>query len=197
MREVELKSIVDDVVQRRKLVERAGGRLTFEGGLKDRRYDNVGGELVAQDNVLRLRIYESPGQKIGFLDWKGPTTYEDGYKVREEISTEVGDPDVLAIVLGSVGFSVVLEVDRQIAQYAVGGAVVRFEEYPKMDPLVEVEGTPEEIEKAIGALGMERSGFSSDRLSAFVARYEARTGDRAALSARELAGDYRFARSSA
>jgi adenylate cyclase class IV len=197
MREVELKSIVDDVAQRRKLVERAGGRLTFEGGLKDRRYDNVGGELVAQDNVLRLRIYESPGQRTGFLDWKGPTSYEDGYQVREEISTEVGDPDVLAIVLGSVGFSVVLEVDRQIAQYTVGGAVVRFEEYPKMDPLVEVEGTPEEIEKAIGALGMERSGFSSDRLPAFVSRYEARTGDRAALSARELAGDYRFARTSA
>ena len=194
MREVELKSVVDDVDRRRRIVERAGGRLIFEGLLKDRRYDSVGGQLIAQDNVLRVRTYEAAGEKEGFLDWKGPTSLENGYKVREEVSTAVGDPDVLAIILASLGFNVVLEIDREIAQYALGAAIIRFEEYPKMDSLVEVEGTTEEIEKAIAALGMDRSGFLSDRLAAFVARFEERTGTKAALSARELAGDYRFAR---
>ncbi len=197
MREVELKSVVDDVGHRRRIMEQAGGRLVFEGLLKDARYDNASGQLVAEDNVLRLRTYESAGKNEGFLDWKGPTSYENGYKVREEISTAVGDPNATEVILKSLGFNVILEIDRRIAQYSLGPVTVRFEEYPKMDSLVEVEGTPDEIENAIVVLGLDRRGFLSERLAAFVARFESRTGSRAALSARELAGDYRFARGSA
>ena len=61
-----------------------------------------------------------------------------------------------------------------------------------MDSLVEVEGAPDAIESAIAALGLERAGFSADRLPQFIARYEARTGERAAICDRELAGDYPF-----
>jgi hypothetical protein len=81
-----------------------------------------------------------------------------------------------------LGFVVTMEVDRQIAQYELGEAVVRFEEYPEMDPLVEVEGTPEAIESAIALIGLPRTGFTSERLTDFVARYEARTGRRCRLS---------------
>jgi hypothetical protein len=59
---------------------------------------------------------------------------------------------------------------------------VRFEEYPEMDALVEVEGEPEAIERVISRIGMSRAGFTSERLLDFVARYEARTGRRAFLS---------------
>jgi hypothetical protein len=57
-----------------------------------------------------------------------------------------------------------------------------------MDALVEVEGMPEDIERAIDTLGLPRSGFSADRLLAFVARFEARTGERAAICRRQLRG---------
>ena len=129
------------------------------------------------------------------LDWKGPTSYEDGYKVREEISTVVGDPEALARILGGLGYAVILEIERRIWQYALHGSTVRFEQYPRMDALVEVEGQPEAIETTIRAIGLDRSLFTSERLSAFVARFEERTGARAALSARETTGDYRFSRS--
>jgi hypothetical protein len=59
-----------------------------------------------------------------------------------------------------------------------------------MDVLVEVEGEPDSIESAIEALDMARGLFCSDRLTSFVGRFEQRTGVRAALCARELAGDY-------
>jgi hypothetical protein len=61
-----------------------------------------------------------------------------------------------------------------------------------MDDLVEVEGTPEQIERAIEVLGLPRDGFTTDRLPDFVKRYEARTGNRAAISTAELAGDASF-----
>ena len=59
-----------------------------------------------------------------------------------------------------------------------------------MDILVEVEGEPPVIEEAIAALGMLRGEFTTERLAAFVERFEQRTGVQAAISERELSGDY-------
>jgi adenylate cyclase class IV len=182
MREVELKSVVADLAATRGNIERAGATLEFEGKLFDRRYADPGGVLVAIDHVIRLRIYERGEVRNGYLDWKGPTLYEGGYKVREELSTSVGDPDTLAQILERLGYIVIKTVDRRISQFRLGDAVVRFEQYPKMDDLVEVEGTPEAIERAIAATQLPREGFNTDRLPDFVARFEARTGQRALLT---------------
>ena len=84
------------------------------------------------------------------------------------------------------------EIDRDVSQYTLDDATVRFERYPRMDVLVEVEGAPAAIERAIERLELPRSEFSAARLPEFVARYEARTGARAALCDRELAGDFTF-----
>jgi hypothetical protein len=61
-----------------------------------------------------------------------------------------------------------------------------------MDDLVEVEGTPEAIERAIAALGLARDGFTSERLPEFVLRFEARTGTSAVLSDDEMRGGARY-----
>ena len=196
MREVELKAVVDDLDARRRQVERTGGTPTFVGKLIDARYDSARNELLSRDHVLRLRVYERDGRKEGHLDWKGETRYEDGYKVRDEISTSVGDPDVFAAILANLGLRVVREIEREIAQYSLAGATVRFERYPRMDDLVEVEGSPEEIEKAIGLMGLPRNTFTSGRLADFVLSFERRTGLRAAISSRELRGEYLFSDSS-
>jgi predicted adenylyl cyclase CyaB len=182
MREVELKSVVDDMTVRRSLVEAAGGRLVYSGRLSDVRYDLPDRSLTARDHVLRVRVYETAGGSQANLDWKGETQFEDGFKVRNEISTTAGDADALAAILARLGYVATMEIDRHIAQYELHGAVVRFEEYPDMDTLVEVEGSPEEIERAIEAIGLPRAGFTVDRLVDFVLRFEARTGRQAAIS---------------
>jgi predicted adenylyl cyclase CyaB len=190
MREVELKAVVEDVAERRKLVERAGAKLTFDGKLRDQRYDTEARELAGKDEVLRVRRYQTKKGTETLLDWKGPTEIRDVYKVREEISTRVKDVGALAAILERLGYTLTREIDRDIAQYQLGGCMVRFETYPRMDNLVEVEGDPEQIESAIEALGMARGSFTSERLAQFVERFEQRTGVRGAISDRELAGDY-------
>lgn len=182
MREVELKSVVDDVTVRRSLVEAAGGRLVYSGRLTDVRYDLPDRSLMARDHVLRLRVYEAAAGSQVNLDWKGETRYEDGFKVREEISTTAGDADALVAILERLGYVAGMEIERYIAQYELHGAVVRFEEYPDMDALVEVEGSPDSIERAIEVIGLPRDGFNVDRLVDFVVRFEARTGRRATIS---------------
>jgi len=188
-REVELKSVIDDVAVRRRRIESAGAQLMFDGRLEDRRYDSSDRRLSNADHVLRLRAYSDAHGARATLDWKGPTREEHGYKVRDELSAHTSDPADLAAILDRLGYTVIGEIDRHVTQYALDGAVVRFELYPRMDSLVEVEGPPAAIERAIEALGMPRDGFTSDRLLAFVGRYEARTGLQAAISDRQLAGD--------
>ncbi len=189
MREVELKSVVDDVRARRAQVEAAGGKLVYVGRLLDLRYDLSDHSMAMRDHVLRLRVYHGGESRSGHLDWKGETRYEAGFKVRDEISTSVGNPDALSEILERAGFIVTIEIDREIAQYELAGAIVRFEEFPDMDPLIEVEGPPEAIEAAVGLIGLPRDGFTAERLTSFVARFEARTGRPASLSKAELRGD--------
>ena len=186
MREVELKAVVDDLAERRKRVEEAGGSLSFEGKISDRRYDFETAELSGRDEVLRVRQYHGQASTKTFLDWKGPTEFRDVYKVREEVTTPVEDFDSLEQILFRLGFQLTSEIDREIAQYQIAGATVRFEVYPRMDTLVEVEGDPAKIEDAIGALGLARGIFSNRRLSDFVADFEQRTGVRAAVSDSDL-----------
>ena len=185
-REVELKSVVDDVDACRRRLEGAGARLTFEGRLEDRRYDDADGRLGDADQLLRVRSFGGADGGRATLEWKGPTRYEDGYKVREEISVEAADASSVHTLLERLGYAVAVEIDRDVAQYVLDRATIRFERYPHMDVLVEVEGPPEAIERAIEALGIPRERFSADRLATFMARFEARTGNRAIVSGRGL-----------
>jgi predicted adenylyl cyclase CyaB len=193
MREVELKAVVADQPAAQARLERAGAKLTFAGRLEDRRYDDKGGSLTSRDHVLRLRTYRSPksGTVSSSLDWKGPTGVDEGFKVREELSTPVGDLRSMVQILDRLGYVVIQEIDRDIAQYEIDDVVVRFENYPRMDVLVEVEGPPAAIERVIAVLDLPRSSFSSLRLADFAAQYEARTGHRAGLCERDMAGAVR------
>ena len=100
----------------------------------------------------------------------------------------MADPAPMAAILERLGYAMIGEIDRNVAQYALDHATIRFEQYPRMDALVEVEGTPDAIERAIDALGMDRHGFTADRLPAFTARFEQRTGIPAAINQHQLAG---------
>lgn len=195
MIETELKALVPELASARRRVESAGGRMTFSGRLEDRRYDRSDQSLAALDHVLRLRVYRDASNNVSraSLDWKGPSSTSGTYKQREELNSDVaGDPDRLAHILDRLGFVVTMQIDRQIWQYELEEAIVRFERYPRMDDLVEVEGTPEAIERAITALGLARDSFTAERLPDFVRRFEARTGQTAALSDAELAGGVRY-----
>jgi hypothetical protein len=184
MREVELKSVVPDPAAAVAALRTAGAVLELDGRLSDARYDTADRALLARDHVLRLRTFTGSPENSAALDWKGQTQVDGGYKVREELSSRTGDAPVLAVIR---------EIDRHIAQFRCRGATVRVERYPRMDALIEVEGEPAAIEAAIADTRLPRGGFTPERLQDFVTRFESRTGQRAALCDRELAGDYRYA----
>lgn len=194
MREVELKGVAytdSEAAEARARIEAAGALLAYEGRLEDRRYDLPDRTLALRDHVLRLRVYRGATVTTS-LDFKGPTGYADGFKVREELTVAAQDPVALAGILEAMGYVITREIDRQITQFTYAGATVRFERYPRMDLLIEVEGEPAAIEGAIQALGLPRERFTAERLPDFVLKFQSRTGERAALCDRELAGEYRY-----
>jgi adenylate cyclase class 2 len=192
MREVELKGAIHDEAAVRSALQTADAHPVFRGSLVDRRYDTPDYRLQRRDEVLRLRITRNEAGETARLDLKGPASYPAGFKVRDEIGSEVRDPGVMEQILDALGLRVTREIEREVEVFDLDGAIVRLERYPRMDLLAEVEGDPAAIERAIAALGMRREDFTSERLADFVRRYESRTGQRAALCGRELAGDYRY-----
>ena len=182
--ELEVKARVDDPAAVERAATAAGADPVFRGAMIDRRFDRVG-TLEAQDEVLRLRIYRPAdgGVTYGVLGWKGPVSRRGAYRHREEWETRVVDPEAVLTILERLGFVVVLRIDRTIAEYRLGAATLRLEWYPAMDVLVEVEGAPEAIERAVRATGLPRAAFLPESLPHFVAAYERRTGRPARLAA--------------
>ena len=178
--ELELKARVDDSGALEAALTRAGAELVFRGEMHDRRFDR-GGVMEERDEVLRLRSYKGT-KSYGVLAWKGPVSIRGGYKVREECETRLDDPAAALAILERLGYEVVMRIDRTIAEYRLAQAAVRIEWYPAMDVLVEIEGEPAAIERAILAAGIPRDRFLPESLPFFMAAYERRTGHPARIA---------------
>ena len=181
--ELELKAVVPDPEAFRRRLRAAGAVPRFMGRMTDLRYDR-GGELSGRDEVLRVRTFHHPDGTEAILTWKGPATRTtDGYKLREEIELPVSrgaaDPGRL---LAALGYQPMHAIEREVEVYRLDEATVRLETYPRMDVLLEVEGTPAGIEHAIMASGIPRSDFTAESLAEFVRRFEERNGQPAVLA---------------
>jgi len=186
--ELELKARVEDPDSLRKALLAAGAELVYRGAMLDRRFDRKG-RLQRRDEVVRLRVYHPADRsgEWGVLGWKGPVGKRDGYRHREEWESRVDDPRAVLVVLRRLGYKVAVRIDRAIEQYNLEGATLRLEWYPAMDVLLEVEGAPDEIERAIAATGLPRESFLAESLPYFKEAYEKRTGRTARVSRAEPA----------
>lgn len=181
--ELEVKARIDDAAALMRALTTAAATLVFAGEMIDRRFDRDGA-LAARDEVVRLRVYRpSDGGPVrGVLGWKGPAEPRGAYRLRAELETTVADPDAAFALLERLGFRTTLRIDRAITQYTLAGAVLRIERYPGMDTLLEVEGAPAAIERAIAGTGLARERFLPESLPFFVREYERRTGRPAVLA---------------
>lgn len=187
--ELELKAVVRDVGALRAALLRAGATRNFRGMMRDRRLDRDG-ELVALKQVLRLRIWEAEaGATRCVVTWKGPTTVtEAGYKHREELECGAEGGATALAIFRALGYDVIHAIDRFVEVWQHADASARLEWYPRMDPLLEIEGAPAGMERLITALGLDRSECVPDALTEFAARYAARTRLCAVWAEVDLAG---------
>src|SRR5207253_55193 len=96
-----------------------------------------------------------------------------------EVKARVEDPDALRAALLRAGARLEFQGDMVDRRFDRGARLADRDE----DVLIEVEGEPAGIERAIAATGLGRASFLAESLPYFVAAFERRTG-RAALLAR-------------
>ena len=183
LEELEVKALVEDPDALRAALEHARAVREFSGEMLDRRFDR-GGRLAKRDEVLRLRVFrpDDGAREYGMLGWKGPHARRGAYRQRAEVEARVADPGTILLILERLGYAESLRIERRVEVYRLGDAVLRIEWYPAMDVLLEVEGTPTAIERAIAATGLPRDKFLPESLPYFVAAYERRTGHPARLA---------------
>jgi len=180
--ELEVKARVPDVPALEAALAGAGAVVVFAGEMVDHRFDR-GRDLADRDEMLRLRVYRpAAGAARGELGWKGPVGARGEYRHRAELETAVGDAETALELVRRLGFAETQRIERAVTVYRLESATLRIERYPDMDVLLEVEGEPAAIERAIRVTGLPRSEFRAESLPEFVARFEARTGRRARLA---------------
>jgi adenylate cyclase class 2 len=113
-------------------------------------FDDARGSLRSARNVLRLR--RARGRAV--LTFKGAAAFEGAVKRREELETEVTDPDKFRRVLERLGFVPKLRYDKRREEFRLAGCVVALDETP-IGNFVEIEGEPSEIPAAAEKLGLD------------------------------------------
>ncbi|MEO8483358.1 MAG: class IV adenylate cyclase [Acidobacteriota bacterium] len=152
--EHEVKLAFADLGAARQAVERAGGQLrTSRRLLDDTLFDRSDGALRRTRMALRIRRDDDHG----VLTWKGPVQ-PGPVKSREEIETEVADPDALQSIFEALGFRPAFRSQKFREEYELDAMMITVDETP-MGVFVEIEGRPEEIPAVTARLGLTPADF--------------------------------------
>jgi len=133
---------------------RLRSRLREIGAINEGAYDeeNIRFTVPAKSKVsLRLRILD--GRNSGILTTKGPASFKNGIKVREETEVEVADAAAARDLLESLGYGVEFVFPKHRASWRVGNVSVTLDTLD-FGFFVELEGPPEELPEAARKLGL-------------------------------------------
>ncbi len=134
-------------------------------------YDLPGEALRATGRLLRLR--RAGGRAV--LTFKGPVAGEHRHKVRLEHETEVARPEAVASILEGLGYSPRYRYEKYRTTYALGGLEIALDETP-IGCYVELEGEPDEIDRAAARLGFAPREYVLSTYRQLQEQLAARTG---------------------
>ena len=146
----------------RKALRRAGASHIRTVNEINTLFDSVDGALRMRGHVLRVRRLDD-GDSI--LTLKGPATYREGIKTREETELHFTDRDAMLRILSSLGFSAVLEYQKTRESWDFDGVVVELDTL-EFGRFVEIEGSEDRIRSTADLLCLdmskaERQGYPS------------------------------------
>jgi adenylate cyclase class 2 len=119
---------------------------TFEDNVL---FDFTDRRLTASGRMLRLR--RCGGTSL--LTFKAPVAGEHRHKMKIEYETAVADPEALRSVLLGLGFEVLYRYQKYRATYRLEAVEAAVDETP-LGTFVELEGAPNDVDRAAAALGV-------------------------------------------
>jgi len=110
--------------------------------------------LTRSGRLLRLREYG--GRSV--LTFKAPVPGEHRHKVRLEHELAIPDPVAMRAILLGLGFAAVYRYQKYRATYSLLGVEAAVDE-TAIGTFVELEGAPEDVDRAAAVLGAVPSDF--------------------------------------
>jgi adenylate cyclase class 2 len=117
-------------------------------------FDFADRRLTNSGRLLRLRGFGG----TSLLTFKGPVAGEHRHKVKIEHETSIADPEALRSILDGLGFEAVYRYQKYRSTYRLEGVEAAVDETP-LGTFVELEGDPDDIDRAAAALGVTPSDF--------------------------------------
>lgn len=133
----------------------AGARQVHARAFEDNvLFDLADRALSKSGRLLRLRDFDG----VSLLTFKAPVAGEHRHKVKIENETAIADPEALRSILLGLGFEAIYRYQKYRATYRLGAVEAAVDETP-LGTFVELEGSPDEVDKAAEALGAAPSEF--------------------------------------
>jgi adenylate cyclase class 2 len=149
--EHEIKVPVASLAAVRARLEAAGAarreRETFEENWV---LDDGAGSVRSSGCLLRVRRWGARA----FLTFKGAATFAGGVKTREELETEIADPEAVLKLFAALGFTAVRRYQKHREAWELGGVAVALDRTP-IGAFVELEGPPAAIAEAAATLAID------------------------------------------
>ena len=118
--------------------------------------DDSAGTLAAAGRLLRLRRWGA----VATLTYKGPATFADGVKHRQELETQVADLEATLAILAMLGFSPVRRYQKRREVWQAGNVQVALDETP-IGCFVELEGDEATLRDLARRLGFDPAQAAS------------------------------------
>jgi len=124
--EIEVKYYIDDLKALEAKLKRLGAQVTQQRTHEiNLRFDTADDELKRSFQVLRLRQ-----DNIARLTYKGPSQYQDGARLRQEIEFTVSDFEAARRFLEALGYHVTMMYEKYRAAYELDGVEITLDELP-------------------------------------------------------------------
>jgi adenylate cyclase class 2 len=149
--ELEVKFFITDLTAIEQRLQAVGARL-LQPSLHEvnLRFDTQDGELSRQFRVLRLRKDDAAR-----LTYKGPSTFQDGIRIRQEIEFTVSDFEAARRFLEALGYHVALMYEKYRTTYELEGVHITLDKMPYGN-FIEIEGPdPASIRHVNEQLGLD------------------------------------------
>lgn len=132
----------------RRLVQAGGSEVAARVFEDNVLFDLPDRPLTRSGRLLRLRTAGDEAR----VTFKAPVAGEHRHKVKTEHETTVGDAREVRAIFEGLGFEPVYRYQKYRSTYRLGGVEALVDETP-LGTFVELEGAPDDVDRAASALG--------------------------------------------
>ena len=150
MKEIELKVLNINLEELTEKLLKLGAKKISEGLVKEKYFDFEDKSIFNNNAAFRLREINNRIE----LTYKLKNIRKN-FKISEETEVIVSDFSIMTEILEKLGLKCIKDREKKRVSFLLNGIKAEIDQYPKIPPYLELEGTEVGIQKVLDLLGYE------------------------------------------